>query len=281
MSLASRAASALWSITWRWMTESRVDGGGAASTDGADGAVAGVDDAVDDADRAASQPQPQPQPTRRRRQAVTVPAWRGRACAYCGEPATTTDHLRPVITRGVPSGYGCDVWNCVPACFLCNCSKGSSSWQTFMTRTKGKAPLARGVTEKDNAVRMARLRAFERRGASMAQQWRTDVHAEAIARARAEMMAVLQTFEKHMCTMRDQVLLAAEADDGASEQHGSAQSDKGWDSDGSLDFGAGIGDAVGITAADAAADAVGMPAADAAADAVADAVRVENLCLKQ
>jgi hypothetical protein len=135
-----------------------------------------------------------------------------------------------------------------------------------MTRTKGKAPLARGVTEKDNAVRMARLRAFERRGASMAQQWRTDLHAEAIARARAEMMAVLQTFEKHMCTMRDQVLLAAEADD----QHGSAQSDKGWDSDGSLDFGAGIADAVGITAADA------VDAAEAA-----DAVTVENLCLKQ
>lgn len=44
----------------------------------------------------------------------------GRACAYCGDTATTLDHVIPLIRGG--SNYE---GNLVPACAACNFSKGS------------------------------------------------------------------------------------------------------------------------------------------------------------
>ncbi len=103
---------------------------------------------------------------------------RHRACVYCGDPATSMDHFRPVIgPGGLPTGFGADEWNMVPACSTCNSSKGNQDWYTFMTRTTGKAPLARGVPPNVNNWRIAKLRTFANNGANAALRWEVRSHA--------------------------------------------------------------------------------------------------------
>jgi 5-methylcytosine-specific restriction endonuclease McrA len=47
-------------------------------------------------------------------------------CEYCGvRRASTTDHFRPLIVNCQPTKYCNDVWNRIPACKECNCSKGN------------------------------------------------------------------------------------------------------------------------------------------------------------
>jgi 5-methylcytosine-specific restriction endonuclease McrA len=50
-------------------------------------------------------------------------------CAYCLAPATTWDHIVPVVTGGetVP-------WNIVPACLSCNSSKNCREVFEWMTK---------------------------------------------------------------------------------------------------------------------------------------------------
>jgi 5-methylcytosine-specific restriction endonuclease McrA len=48
-------------------------------------------------------------------------------CHYCGEPATTRDHVVPV-SKGGRAGNG----NIVPACNRCNQLKGSMDYREFM-----------------------------------------------------------------------------------------------------------------------------------------------------
>ena len=129
---------------------------------------------------------------------------------YCGRPATTTDHLRPVLhAGGLPTGFGTDPWNCVPCCVTCNSSKGTSPWLTFMNRTTGQAPLARGVDMASHMRRIARLRAFESAGSHRAvQPWAVDKHAPAIHALRRRLESVLTAFEARMVAMRRQVAVA-------------------------------------------------------------------------
>jgi hypothetical protein len=130
-------------------------------------------------------------------------------CVYCGQPATTTDHLRPVLhPGGLPSGFGTDPWNCVPCCVTCNSSKGTSHWLAFMNRTTGKAPLARGVDHTSHAWRIARLRAFESAGTHLSRPWAVDDHAPAIQALRRRLESVLTAFETRMLAMRRQVAVA-------------------------------------------------------------------------
>ena len=85
-------------------------------------------------------------------------------CVYCGDPASTSDHFRPLVRAqdGMPSGAGNDMWNRVPACSTCNASKGTRPWRDFMACTTGKAPRARGV--RDCNARAQKLAAYEREG---------------------------------------------------------------------------------------------------------------------
>lgn len=78
-----------------------------------------------------------------------VQAWRDTfgpdaedTCAYCGRPATTLDHLRPVLRNRMPTGYGHSTWNLVPACFACNSAKRNTSWHVWMGRLPPHAGLA-------------------------------------------------------------------------------------------------------------------------------------------
>lgn len=47
-------------------------------------------------------------------------------CAYCGDPQTEWDHLRPLVVDKQPTGYISEIHNLVPACGKCNQSKGNS-----------------------------------------------------------------------------------------------------------------------------------------------------------
>ena len=52
-----------------------------------------------------------------------------RQCVYCGKPATTRDHLIPLVKGGTN-----DIGNIVPACHRCNASKNDTTLLVWMTR---------------------------------------------------------------------------------------------------------------------------------------------------
>ncbi len=54
-----------------------------------------------------------------------------RFCIYCGEKATTADHLTPK-SRGGHDGYG----NLAPCCYHCNQEKGNMTYDEYMTWRK-------------------------------------------------------------------------------------------------------------------------------------------------
>jgi 5-methylcytosine-specific restriction endonuclease McrA len=52
-------------------------------------------------------------------------------CAYCGQPATTLDHLIPISKGGPPL----DPTNLIPACNPCNASRGNRPAPGLRNRT--------------------------------------------------------------------------------------------------------------------------------------------------
>lgn len=54
-------------------------------------------------------------------------------CAYClGDGnGNGRDHLKPLVSDGMPTGYITDIHNLVPCCQRCNSSKGSKSFQEW------------------------------------------------------------------------------------------------------------------------------------------------------
>lgn len=58
--------------------------------------------------------------TKQRFRASIFSAW-NHQCAYCGDHATTIDHVRPKAKGGATERS-----NCVPACLDCNVSKAHS-----------------------------------------------------------------------------------------------------------------------------------------------------------
>ncbi len=59
---------------------------------------------------------------------IAVLARDGHVCAYCGQDATTVDHVISIKAGGNPL----DMDNCVAACRRCNSSKGSRSQAVFL-----------------------------------------------------------------------------------------------------------------------------------------------------
>lgn len=49
-------------------------------------------------------------------------------CAYCLHTGNGKDHLKPLVTNGLPTGYITHINNLVPCCSSCNSSKGSKSF---------------------------------------------------------------------------------------------------------------------------------------------------------
>lgn len=53
-------------------------------------------------------------------------------CVYCGAPATSWDHLFPLVNDKDPTGHGHAVGNLVPACGSCNTRKQNKPWRDFV-----------------------------------------------------------------------------------------------------------------------------------------------------
>lgn len=82
-------------------------------------------------------------------------------CAYCGDPKSEWDHLRPLVVNLRPTGYISEIANLVPACGKCNQSKGNSPWRDWMLRHSAKrSPTARGIADVPERIR--RLELFEK-----------------------------------------------------------------------------------------------------------------------
>jgi hypothetical protein len=80
-------------------------------------------------------------------------------CAYCGDPSTEWDHLRPLVLRLRPTGYITEIANLVPACGKCNQSKGNSNWLTWINGNADLCPSKRQTPGLDQ--RIQRLKAYE------------------------------------------------------------------------------------------------------------------------
>lgn len=81
-------------------------------------------------------------------------------CAYCGDPSTEWDHLRPLVENQRPTGYISEIHNLVPACGKCNQSKGNRHWKSWMRSNARLSPATRGVADIED--RIARLEEYER-----------------------------------------------------------------------------------------------------------------------
>jgi len=71
---------------------------------------------------------------------LAVLARDGYTCAYCGQDASTVDHVRSIKAGGDPM----DMDNCVAACRRCNSSKGSRSQAVFLA-ANSTPPVFSGV----------------------------------------------------------------------------------------------------------------------------------------
>lgn len=80
-------------------------------------------------------------------------------CAFCGDPSTEWDHLRPLIMNRRPTGYISEIANLVPACGKCNQSKGNKNWRDWIVSDAHLSPRSKGVS--DLPERIHRLEAYE------------------------------------------------------------------------------------------------------------------------
>ncbi|MGV8856949.1 HNH endonuclease signature motif containing protein [Rhodoglobus sp.] len=83
-------------------------------------------------------------------------------CAYCGDPASEWDHLRPLVVDKKPTGYISEIQNLVPACGKCNQSKGNKPWHSWMFSPARLSPATRRVPGLEE--RASRLMDYESSG---------------------------------------------------------------------------------------------------------------------
>jgi hypothetical protein len=81
-------------------------------------------------------------------------------CAYCGDPFTEWDHLRPLVDKQRPTGYISEISNLVPACGKCNQSKGNKPWRQWIVSSAPRSPKSRDIP--DLLLKIRRLEAYEK-----------------------------------------------------------------------------------------------------------------------
>ncbi|WP_420093107.1 HNH endonuclease [Noviherbaspirillum denitrificans] len=54
------------------------------------------------------------------------------ACAYCGDPAQTWDHIFATVKDSRFSGHGHRLGNLLPCCKPCNSKKGNKNWRDYL-----------------------------------------------------------------------------------------------------------------------------------------------------
>lgn len=83
-------------------------------------------------------------------------------CAYCGDPYTEWDYLRPLVMNKTATGYVSEIHNLVPACGKCNQSKGNQNWSEWMYGNATLSPASRKIPDIDE--RHQRLSQYEKWG---------------------------------------------------------------------------------------------------------------------
>ncbi len=68
-------------------------------------------------------------------------------CAYCGDPATEWDHLKPLVSDTDPTGFIHEIFNWIPACGKCNQSKGNKPWDEWIESAAPKSPATRKIKD--------------------------------------------------------------------------------------------------------------------------------------
>jgi hypothetical protein len=98
-------------------------------------------------------------------------------CAYCGDPNTEWDHLRPLVLRRRPTGYISEIGNLVPSCGKCNQSKRNEYWLDWMRSKAPRSPASRNVPDLEGRIK--RLHAYEAWRPAVAIEFEKIVGAEA------------------------------------------------------------------------------------------------------
>lgn len=84
-------------------------------------------------------------------------------CVYCGSKSTEWDHLNPLIKNKKHTGYITEINNLVPACSICNSSKGNRDWKEWLTSDKGKrTPLNRDVSRESIDKSIERIEKYQK-----------------------------------------------------------------------------------------------------------------------
>ncbi len=52
-------------------------------------------------------------------------------CAYCLGEGNSKDHLKPLVRKGMPTGYITNIASLVPCCSSCNSSKGAKEFKKW------------------------------------------------------------------------------------------------------------------------------------------------------
>ena len=83
-------------------------------------------------------------------------------CAYCLGVGNGKDHLKPLVSCGMPTGYITDIHNLVPCCQRCNSSKGSKSFREWYKSNENVTRLKKaGLTDEQIESRYAVACSFE------------------------------------------------------------------------------------------------------------------------
>lgn len=69
-------------------------------------------------------------------------------CAYCLGKANAMDHVKPLVTGGLPTGYITEIRNLVPCCSACNSAKGAQDFRAWYKSEKNIKRLhSEGLTD--------------------------------------------------------------------------------------------------------------------------------------
>lgn len=69
-------------------------------------------------------------------------------CAYCLGEANAVDHIKPLVTNGLPTGYITEIRNLVPCCAACNSAKGAKDFKVWYKEDKNIKRLhKKGMTD--------------------------------------------------------------------------------------------------------------------------------------
>lgn len=75
-------------------------------------------------------------------------------CAYCLGKANAMDHVKPLVTNGLPTGYITEIRNLVPCCSACNSAKGAKDFKSWYKSEKNiNRLLKEGLSENQIEVR--------------------------------------------------------------------------------------------------------------------------------